>query len=83
MPKGKLAIMPGMVEAAAIKPISGSDAPKLTANNVNVGLFDIVELKMANNPIMQRKVKGVRIRRVDFVEFFSKPFSSALLGGLN
>lgn len=59
MPNGKLAIMPGMVEAAAIKPISGSDAPKLTANRVNVGLLDIVELKMANRPVTQRKRKGV------------------------
>jgi len=62
IPKGKLATMPGMVEAAAIKPISGSDAPKLIANRVNVGLFDIVELKIANKPMVERKKNGVEIR---------------------
>ena len=51
---GRLARMPGIVEAAAIKPISGSDAPKLIANRVNVGLLDIVELKIANKPMTDR-----------------------------
>jgi len=59
-PKGKLAIMPGIVEAAAITPISGSDAPRLTANKVNVGLFDIVELKIAKRPMTDRSKKGVK-----------------------
>jgi hypothetical protein len=58
IPNGRLAMMPGMVEAAAIKPISGSDAPKLIANKVNVGLFDIVVLKIANKPMAERKKKG-------------------------
>lgn len=70
MPKGRLASTPGMVEAAAIKPISGSDAPKLMANKVSVGLFDIVELKMANKPIPQRNRKGFEIRRMGFLTFF-------------
>jgi len=72
IPKGRLAIIPGMVEAAAIKPISGSDAPKLIANKVNVGLFDIVELKIANKPVTERKKNGVEIRRpVQFIIFIS------------
>jgi len=61
-PKGKLARMPGIVDAAAIKPISGSDAPKLIANKVKVGLFDIVELKIANNPMTERYTKEAGIR---------------------
>ena len=80
MPKGRLAIMPGMVEAAAIKPISGSDAPKLRANNVNVGLFDIVELKIANKPITQSEKKGAKTPRVDFFKFLAKLFSLSFLG---
>lgn len=46
--------MPGIVEAAAIRPISRSDAPKLRAKSVSVGLLDIVELNIANRPMSER-----------------------------
>jgi hypothetical protein len=54
--------MPGTVEAAAIKPISKSDAPRLSANSVRVGLLDIVELKIANKPITERYRNGADVR---------------------
>ena len=62
IPKGKLAKMPGIVEAAAISPISTSDDPKLRAKSVRVGLLDIVELNMANRPISDRKINEVEAR---------------------
>jgi len=49
--------IPGMVEAAATNPSRSLGVPKLLANGFNTGLLDIVELRMAKAPIMQRTKK--------------------------
>ena len=59
VPKGKLAKIPGTVDAAAIRPISGSVAPNFSAKKVSVGLLDIVELKIANRPMTERKINEI------------------------
>jgi hypothetical protein len=62
---GKLTSMPGIVEAEATKPSQKpSGVPRLEAKGFNTGFLDIVELRMANNPIMQRTQK------ILFLEFF-------------
>jgi len=50
---GKLIKIPGMVEAAATKPDQISGVPRLVANKFRTGFLDIVELKIANSPMMQ------------------------------
>jgi hypothetical protein len=50
---GKLMRMPGMVEAEATMPSKSSGVPKLVAKGFRTGFFDIVELRIANKPIMQ------------------------------
>ncbi len=42
-----------MVETAATKPNNSSGVPRLVAKGFSTGFFDIVELRMANKPIMQ------------------------------
>jgi hypothetical protein len=42
-----------MVEAAATKPVQTSGVPRLVANGFRTGFFDIVELRIANDPMMQ------------------------------
>jgi hypothetical protein len=55
---GKLINIPGMVEAEATKPIQKpSGVSRLVANGFKTGFLDIVELRIANNPIMQRVQK--------------------------
>lgn len=49
---GKLINMPGMVDAAATIPNKSSGAPRLVAKGFKTGFFDIVELRIANKPIM-------------------------------
>jgi hypothetical protein len=50
---GKLIRMPGIVDAAATIPSKSVGVPRLDANGLRTGFFDIVELKIANKPIMQ------------------------------
>ncbi|MDH5782776.1 MAG: hypothetical protein OEZ35_03820 [Candidatus Bathyarchaeota archaeon] len=51
---GKLINIPGMVEAEATKPIQKpSGVLRLSAKGFKTGFFDIVELKIANDPMMQ------------------------------
>jgi hypothetical protein len=45
--------IPGIVEAEATTPNRSMGVPKLVAKGFRTGFFDIVELKMAKNPIMQ------------------------------
>ena len=48
---GKLINIPGMVEAAATKPVKSVGVPRLNEKGFRTGLLDIVELKIANNPM--------------------------------
>jgi hypothetical protein len=50
---GRLIKIPGMVEAEATMPSKSAGVPRLVANGLSTGFFDIVELNIANNPIMQ------------------------------
>jgi phosphoribosylcarboxyaminoimidazole (NCAIR) mutase len=50
---GRLAKMPGMVEAAATNPVQFVGVPRLNENGFRTGLLDIVELRIANNPMAQ------------------------------
>jgi len=51
---GRLTSIPGIVEAEATKPIhKPSGVPRLVANGFKTGFLDIVELRIANTPIMQ------------------------------
>jgi len=51
---GKLINIPGIVEAEATKPIQKpSGVSRFVAKGFKTGFFDIVELKIANNPMMQ------------------------------
>ena len=50
---GRLIKMPGIVEAAATKPVQSVGVPRLNEKGFRTGLFDIVELRIANNPMMQ------------------------------
>lgn len=54
---GRLISIPGMVDTEATKPNRSLGAPRLVAYGFRTGLFDIVELKIANNPIKQRTRK--------------------------
>ena len=45
--------MPGIVEAAATKPVKSVGVPRLKEKGFRTGLLDIVELKIANSPIVQ------------------------------
>jgi len=51
--------MPGIVEAAATIPNKYSGVPMLSANNGRAGFLDIVELKIANNPIKHNRRKKI------------------------
>jgi len=61
-PAGRLTNMPGMVEAAATKPVQESGVPRLDAKSFKTGFFDMVELRIANSPIAQsaRKITWLR-----------------------
>lgn len=54
---GKLIIMPGIVETAAIIPSMSVGVPKLMAKGLRTGFLDMVELRMAKVPIMQSTIK--------------------------
>jgi len=49
---GKLTSIPGIVEAAAMKPIKSMGVPRLVAKGFRTGFLDIVELSIAKAPIM-------------------------------
>ena len=51
-------MIPMIVDAAATRPITESDAPKSFVNKGRTGFLDIVELNMANMPIPHNKIKG-------------------------
>jgi hypothetical protein len=51
---GKLISIPGIVDAEATRPIQKpSGVPKLVAKGFKTGFLDIVELRIANIPIIQ------------------------------
>lgn len=58
---GKLIKMPGIVEAEAMKPSSSVGVPRYEAKGFKTGLLDIVELRIAKNPMMQIVKKTLSI----------------------
>ena len=54
LPAGRLTRIPGIVDAAATKPNNGSlsGIPIDLAKGFRTGFFDIVELRIAKNPMM-------------------------------
>ncbi len=54
---GKLMRMPGMVDADATMPNKSSGVPKLEANGLSTGFFDMVELRIANKPKAHNIIK--------------------------
>jgi hypothetical protein len=50
---GKLTKIPRMVEAEATKPVQSVEVPRLNENGFKTGLLAIVELRIANRPIMK------------------------------
>jgi hypothetical protein len=59
MPAGMLAIIPVKAETEATMPTPEGPAPRCVAKSGRTGLFEIVELKIARKPVMQRIKKGV------------------------
>ena len=66
-----------MVEAEATRPSRSGGVPSFVANGFRTGLFDIVELKMAKAPMMQ-KMRKYRSLRKPF-GFFGNQFTSSLV----
>ena len=66
---GRLTIIPGIVEAAAIMPIRSEGAPRLTAKGLRTGFLDIVELRIAIAPITQSIIKYVLPVRYTLFKF--------------
>ncbi len=54
---GKLIRMPGIVEAAATSPNRSLGVPRLVAKGFRTGLLDMVELRIAKTPVMDRTTK--------------------------
>jgi hypothetical protein len=52
--------IPAQVETEATNPTWEAEAPRWSANRGNTGLFAIVELKIAKNPIAHTIIKGLR-----------------------
>lgn len=50
---GRLTRMPGIVDAAATMPVQSVGVSKLFAKGLSTGDFDMVELRIAKNPIKQ------------------------------
>lgn len=59
MPAGMLAMIPVKAETAATIPTPEGPAPRCVAKSGSTGVFEIVELKIARKPVMQRMKKGV------------------------
>ncbi len=51
---GRLTRIPGIVEAEATRPVQFAGVPSLVAKGFKTGFLDIVELRIAKNPIVQR-----------------------------
>jgi len=68
---GKLMRIPGMVEAEAMKPIHSVGVLRLEAKGLRTGLLDMVELRIAKNPIMQS------VKNALFATFFVCKFICA------
>jgi hypothetical protein len=74
---GRLMSMPGIVEAAATNPIRSLGVPKLLANGLSTGLFDMVELRIANAPITHR-IKNDQSLETKVFLVFIRPLSPYL-----
>jgi len=59
IPAGMLAMIPVNADTAATMPTPDGPAPRCCAKSGSTGLFEIVELKIARKPVMQRMAKGV------------------------
>ena len=64
-PAGRLTRIPGIVDAAATKPSRWSGVPTNVAKGFSTGFFDIVELKIAKNPIMHSIKKKLATELLD------------------
>ena len=62
IPDGILAIMPVKADTPAIIPTPVGLAPRYAVNKGKTGLFEMVELNMANNPEVQSTMKAVNFR---------------------
>lgn len=62
---GKLTKIPGIVDAAGTKPTQYVGVPRYSEKGFKTGFLDIVELRMAKNPIMQS------MRKMLFLAFFA------------
>ena len=62
---GRLMSIPGMVEAEATSPIRLEGVPRLVAKGFRTGFLDIVELRIANAPIVHsaRKTYSSDLKR--------------------
>jgi len=61
---GILAIMPVKADTPAIIPTPVRLAPRYAVNKGRTGLFEIVELNMANNPEVQSNKKGANLKNI-------------------
>ena len=59
IPAGILAIIPANADTPAMMPTPVGVAPRCSLNKGSTGLFEMVELNMANNPEIQSKINGV------------------------
>jgi len=50
--------MPEKADTAATMPTPEGSAPRCVAKRGSTGFLDMVELKIARNPVMQRRTKG-------------------------
>lgn len=69
VPAGRLIKIPGIVEAAATKPSRCSGVWRLSAKGFRTGFFDIVELRIAKIPTMQKIKKALSCRplKIEFI----------------
>jgi hypothetical protein len=59
IPAGRLAIIPAKADIAATMPTPEGSAPRCEAKRGSTGLFEIVELKIAKNPVVHKIRKGL------------------------
>ena len=70
---GKLIRIPGIVEAAPTNPVQKpAGVSRLRAKGFSAGFFDIVELRIANKPIVQ-SVKNTLFRMLLSCEVIGAP----------
>lgn len=65
---GRLIKIPGIVEAEETNPLHSAGVPRLAEKGFNTGLLAIVELRIANPPIMQR------VQKTAFTDFPIREF---------